>query len=246
MGCQPHWGGGAGSGWSAVARPTGWRWESEEHSLPSSSPCPPSVGVQERGGLRTGEVRLGQGEAGWGLTNRTRRLPPASPCQPGVWAGIWLWPGRRDVGGGVGLGREPKREAARAEEPQSRALGGEAGWRPPAQHALPAGLGSQLAGAYVQACGADQPPVPLPSPSKRTPEPHQIPAPPQQAGALSPLPEASIPSRLTSVIFSSIHLVIHVHGKFLKKPVAELEAGMGTQALSDPETFGILCAGWWW
>lgn len=133
----------------------------------------------------------------------------------------------------MGLGREPKWEAARAEEPQSRVLGGGAGWPRPAQHALPAGLGSQLAGAYVQACRADQPPVPLPSPSKRTPEPHQVPAPPQQAGALSPLPKTSIPSRLTSVIFSSIHLVIHVHGKFLKKPVAELEAEMGTQALSD-------------
>ena len=133
----------------------------------------------------------------------------------------------------MGLGREPKWEAARAEEPQSRGLGGGAGRRPPAQRALPAWLGSQLARAYVQSCRADQPPVPLPSPSKRTPEPHQVPAPPQQAGALFPPPKALIPSRLTSVIFSSIHLVIHVHGKFLKKPVAELEAETGTQALSD-------------
>lgn len=37
---------------------------------------------------------------------------------------------------------------------------------------------------------------------------------------------------LTSIIFSSVHLVIHVHGKFLKKPVAELEAERETQALS--------------
>lgn len=42
-----------------------------------------------------------------------------------------------------------------------------------------------------------------------------------------------MPSWLTSIIFSSIHLVIHIHGKFLKKPVAELEAKRGTQALSD-------------
>lgn len=42
-----------------------------------------------------------------------------------------------------------------------------------------------------------------------------------------------MPSRLTSVIFPSIHLVIHIHGEFLKKPVAELEAQRGTQALSD-------------
>ena len=33
--------------------------------------------------------------------------------------------------------------------------------------------------------------------------------------------------QLTGVIFSSIHLIIHVHGKFLKKPVAELEAEVG-------------------
>lgn len=42
-----------------------------------------------------------------------------------------------------------------------------------------------------------------------------------------------MPSRLTGIIFPSVHLVIHIHGKFLKKPVAELEAQRGTQALSD-------------
>lgn len=37
-----------------------------------------------------------------------------------------------------------------------------------------------------------------------------------------------MPSWLTSIIFSSIHLIIHVHGKFLKKSVAELEAEWDT------------------
>lgn len=41
-------------------------------------------------------------------------------------------------------------------------------------------------------------------------------------------PRPLTPSWLTSIIFSSIHLIIHVHGKFLKKPVAELEAERGT------------------
>lgn len=47
------------------------------------------------------------------------------------------------------------------------------------------------------------------------------------------------PSWLTSIIFSSIHLVIHVHGKFLKKPVAELEAHRGTQALSGQPALAL-------
>lgn len=51
---------------------------------------------------------------------------------------------------------------------------------------------------------------------------------------LSQLPKPPIPSQLTSVVFSAIHLVIHVHGKFLKKPVTELEAQRGAKALSGP------------
>jgi hypothetical protein len=38
---------------------------------------------------------------------------------------------------------------------------------------------------------------------------------------------------LTSIIFSPIHLIIHIHGKFLKKPVAELEAERGPRVCQD-------------
>lgn len=41
---------------------------------------------------------------------------------------------------------------------------------------------------------------------------------------------------LTSIIFSPIHLIIHIHGKFLKEPVAELEAERG-----DPGFVRMLC-----
>lgn len=37
---------------------------------------------------------------------------------------------------------------------------------------------------------------------------------------------------LTSIVLSPIHLIIHIHGQFLKQPVAELEAEKGTQGLS--------------
>lgn len=42
----------------------------------------------------------------------------------------------------------------------------------------------------------------------------------------SSVPDTPVP-RLTCIIFSSIHLIIHVHGEFLKKPIAELEEKRG-------------------
>lgn len=97
-----------------------------------------------------------------------------------------------------------------------------AAWPPPAQHTLLPGwphgwqgLSAGLPRSLTQA--------PLPSPAlEATPGPS-----PSLAGFPAPPPPP-----LTSVIFSSIHLVIHIHGKFLKKPVAELEAERGTQAFS--------------
>lgn len=87
--------------------------------------------------------------------------------------------------------------------------------------------GSQLAGMYMQACWADQPQTPL---LRAASDPS--PSPEGRCSVPSICPRPLRPSLLTSIIFSSIHLVIHVHGKFLKKPVAELEAQSGTQALS--------------
>lgn len=97
-----------------------------------------------------------------------------------------------------------------------------AAWPPPAQHTLLPGwphgwqgLSTGLPRSLTQA--------PLQSPAlEATPGPS-----PSLAGFPAPPPPP-----LTSVIFSSIHLVIHIHGKFLKKPVAELEAERGTQAFS--------------
>jgi hypothetical protein len=42
-------------------------------------------------------------------TKPGRQGKPHWVCQarPTVWAGIWPWPGRSDVGGGAGLGRQP-------------------------------------------------------------------------------------------------------------------------------------------
>lgn len=37
---------------------------------------------------------------------------------------------------------------------------------------------------------------------------------------------------LTSIVLSPIHLIIHIHGQFLKQPVAELEAEKRIQGLS--------------
>ena len=88
---------------------------------------------------------------------------------------------------------------------------------------------SQPAGVERQTCRADQPQASLLSPSKRPQEPHQVPALPQQVGRYPCLihPQPQMPSWLTSVIFSSVYLVVHIHGKFLKKPVAELETKGG-------------------
>lgn len=75
---------------------------------------------------KQGWVRARLGEAGQ-ADDEQSKATPSCQAQPRVCAGIWLWPGRSDVGGGrgVGLGSQPKWEAARAEMSPSPGVGAE-------------------------------------------------------------------------------------------------------------------------
>lgn len=75
---------------------------------------------------KQGWVRSRLGEAGQ-ADDEQSKATPSCQAQPRVCAGIWLWPGRSEVGGGrgVGLGSQPKWEAARAEMSPSPGVGAE-------------------------------------------------------------------------------------------------------------------------
>lgn len=108
--------------------------------------------------------------------------------------------------GGAGLGKQPKWEAAEQDELQS--LVGQGGRR----------LAAHSSTLFSQGWQGLTPPCrPQSSPHPSHP-------------LLLTEGQGALP--LTSIVLSPIHLIIHIHGQFLKQPVAELEAEKGTQGLS--------------